>query len=151
MDAMMKTWMFATALVLAATTAAHAGGSPGSLGLGAEFDLNGVGGISLDYDGGRFNTGVALGFSDPDGPANTTFDVFGRFYYHVASTAMADFGLGGAIALQTVEAPGAMGGTTTDVNVFLEPGFQIRAFIASNVALSFAAGLTIGVAHDTGV
>jgi hypothetical protein len=149
---MIKTCLIATSLVLAATTAAHAGGAAGSIGLGAEFDLNGVGGVSLDYDAGMFNTGIALGFADPDGPDNTTFDVSGRFYWHVAKTAMADFGLGGALALQTVEAAGATPNTsTTNVNFYLEPGFQIRVFIVSNVALSFDAGLTIGVAHDTGV
>jgi hypothetical protein len=146
---MMKTSLIATTLLLVATAVAHAGGQAGSVGLGAEFDLNGIGGVSINYDGGKFHTGLALGFADPDGPDNTQFDVFGRFYYHVASTAMADFGLGGEVTLQTQEAP--MGaGSTTNVNVYLEPGFQIRVFVASNVALSFAAGISIGVAHDGG-
>ena len=152
---MMKISLIATTLLLAATSAAHAGGQAGSLGLGAEFDLSGIGGVSVDYDGGKFHTGVALGFADPDGPDNTEFDLDGRFYYHVASTAMADFGLGGQVVLQTQEAPAPTAAmpnaSTTNVNVYLEPGFQIRVFIASNVALSFAAGIDIGVAHDGGV
>ena len=148
---MMKISLITTALVIAATSAAHAGGQAGSLGVGAEFDLNGLGGLSATFDGGRFHTGLAIGFSDPDGPNNSQFDIFGRFYFHVASTAMADFGLGGAVALQTIDDPLPTNAGNRDTNVFLEPGLQIRVFLASNVALSFAAGITIGVAHDSTV
>ena len=35
--------------------------------------------------------------------------------------------------------------------VYIEPGFQMRAFIASNVALSFTGGLTLGTADAEGV
>ena len=148
---MMKTSLIATVILIAATSAAHAGGQAGSLGVGAEFDLNGLGGISMNFDGGRFHTGIGVGFSDPEGPNNTEFDLFGRFYFHVASSAMADFGLGGMIALQTLPAANPNPANQRDTNVFLEPGFQIRLFVASNVALSFAAGITIGVADNTGV
>jgi hypothetical protein len=145
---MMKTSLLAPALLLATTAAAHAGGQAGSIGVGAEFQLSGVGGISANYDGGRFHTGLAIGFADPDGPNNSVFDLFGRFYFHVASTATADFGIGGSIGLQT-QGRGAVAGT--DTNVFLEPGFQIRVFVASNVALSFAGGITIGIADANDV
>jgi hypothetical protein len=32
-----------------------------------------------------------------------------------------------------------------DTHMYLEPSFQIRLFVASNVALSFTAGLVIGL------
>jgi len=148
---MMKTSLITTALLIAASSAAHAGGQAGTLGVGAEFDLNGLGGISATFDGGRFHTGLAVGFRDPDGPNNSDFDLFGRFYFHVASSAMADFGLGGAVALETIDDPLPANAGNRDTNVYLEPGFQIRVFLASNVALSFAGGITIGVAHDSTV
>ena len=37
-----------------------------------------------------------------------------------------------------------------DTSLFLEPGFQIRLFVASNVALSFNAGLVIGALDAPG-
>jgi hypothetical protein len=145
---MMKTSLIATVILIAATSAAHAGGQAGTLGVGAEFDLSGLGGVSATFDGGRFHTGLALGFRDPPNANNSVFDIFGRFYFHVASTAMADFGLGGAVALETVDDPLPGNPGNRDLNVYLEPGFQIRVFLASNVALSFSAGITIGVGHD---
>src|SRR5689334_14556422 len=92
---MLKTTVFAAVLVLAASSRAHAGGQPGTIGVGAEFQLNGfAGGVSMNYDTGDFHVGGLLGFSDPEGEDNT-FAVGARFFYHVHSTAMADFGLGG--------------------------------------------------------
>jgi hypothetical protein len=35
--------------------------------------------------------------------------------------------------------------------MFLEPGFQIRAFIVPNVALSFTGGISIGAVDAEGV
>jgi hypothetical protein len=144
---MIKSSLLATLFVLAATGAAHAGGQSGAIGLGAEYQLNGIGGVSLNYDAGQFHVGGLLGFFDPPGGGNTVFEVGGRFYYHVHSTAMADFGLGGQLGLASV--PNAM--NNRDADVFLEPGFQIRVFVASNVALSFDGGIVIGVVDASGI
>lgn len=144
---MMKTSLLVAALLVAVTSVASAGGQPGSLGVGAEYQLNGLGGVSVNYDAGKFHVGGAIGLIDPAGPNNTEFDIFGRFYYHVHSTAMADFSVGGSIGLASV--PAMMGGR--DADVFVEPGFQIRLFLASNVALSFAGGISIGVVDASGV
>jgi hypothetical protein len=38
------------------------------------------------------------------------------------------------------------GTNNRQTDVFLEPGFQIRAFVVPNVALSFSGGLIIGAA-----
>jgi hypothetical protein len=136
------------ALVTAITTlglagVAHAGGSSGSFGVGAETHLSGVTGISGSYDAGQFHVNGLLGAFDPDGPSNTTLALGASFYYHIKSTAMADFGLGGGIGLQWDH----LGGDTADNTTFffIEPGFSIRAFVASNVALSFTGGFSIGL------
>ncbi len=147
---MLKNTMLAGLLVMGASGVAAAGGSPGSIGVGAEFQLNGFGGPSVNYDAGDFHVGGFLGFEDPDGADNTLFGVGARFYYHVHSTAMSDFGLGGTFSVISNPAgPGPNDDRTTDV--FLEPGAQIRLFLASNVAISASAGIVIGVVDAGGV
>ena len=136
--------LLAAMIVIATAGTARAGGQPGSFGVGAEFQLSGIGGLSANYDAGKFHVGGFLGFFDPQGINNTTVDLGGRFFYHIASTAMSDFGVGGGLGIQSVyNNPGTMGATRL-TNVFIEPSFQIRAFLAANVALSFTAGIEIG-------
>ena len=126
---------------------AFAGGSEGSLGIGAEFQLSGLGGMSGNFDMGQFHVGGFLAFEDDDGADNTNIDLGGRFYYHLHSTAMSDFSVGGSIGIGMRGGPGDADLTL----VFLEPGIQTRAFIASNVALSFSAGLALGIGDADGV
>jgi hypothetical protein len=137
----MKHTILVAILVVGALGTAHAGGEPGSIGVGAEAQLSGLGGISVNYDAGKFHTGGFLGFADPPGGDNTQFDIGGRFFFHLASTAMSDFSVGGSLGIAHSDA-----GDQT--NVFLEPSFQIRAFLASNVALSFTGGITIGTGDN---
>jgi hypothetical protein len=156
----MKTTLI-IASVLAATAlgvgTASAGGSEGSIGVGAEeifnFNLGGttfrLGGLSANYDMGQFHVGALLGFFDNGGNDDTDVFIGGRFYYHVHSTAMADFGIG-ATATMGFIGDGDMNTDNAQV-MLLEPGFQIRAFIASNVALSFTGGLTLGLIDADGV
>ena len=147
---MIKTSFLAALIVATTAGVASAGGQAGSVGVGAEYQLSGLGGASLNYDAGQFHLGGFLGFFDPAGPDNTLFEIGGRFYYHLHSTAMSDFGLGGSLGLASVPVGGGM---TNDRNtdVFLEPGFQIRVFLASNVALSFTTGIVIGVIDASNV
>ncbi len=140
----MKQTLFAATVVFASIGTAHAGGQPGSIGVGAEFQLSGIGGLSANYDAGRFHAGGFLGFADPAGVNNTTFDIGGRFFYHVASTAMSDFSLGGGIGIRSeYDNPGNQNANRL-TELFLEPSFQIRVFVSSNVALSFTGGIEIG-------
>jgi hypothetical protein len=138
------------ATVAATSSAAWAGGSPASLGVGAEAVFtgdDGIGGISANYDLGAMHFGGYLGVSDPAGADNTTLQLGGRFFYHLHSSAMADFGVGGTLAYANVP-------TATDEKadlVYLVPGFQIRAFVASNVALSFSSGIALGLGDADGV
>jgi hypothetical protein len=151
---MTKTRLFAAVFMLSTAGAgiAHAGGQEGSVGVGAEYQLSGLGGPSVNYDAGAFHAGGFFAFYDQKGANNTVFEFGGRFYYHLHSTAMADFGLGGGIGLANVPdvVVGGMG-TGSSTLLFVEPGFQIRLFLASNVALSATAGLMIGTADADGV
>ena len=146
---MMKIGFFASVLVMAATGAANAGGQEGTVGVGAEYQINGAGGASLNYDAGAFHIGGFLDFHDPEGANNTTFMMGARFYYHVHSTAMADFGVG--VGLGFVSVPPPPGDSERLLGVYIEPGVQTRLFVASNVALSFTTGLVIGVVDAGGV
>jgi hypothetical protein len=56
---------------------------------------------------------------------------------------MSDFSVGGSLGVRS-EGQGPDNDSSTEV--FIEPGFQIRAFLASNVALSFTGGFSIGAA-----
>lgn len=141
---MTKTSVLVPLILATAATAAHAGGQSGSFGVGVEAQLSGITGISANYDAGQFHAGGLLGYYDPAGPDDAVFEVGGRFYYHVHSTAMADFSLGSGLGIASV--PTGDPGDERDFKVYLEPGLQIRTFVASNVALSFTAGLLIGLA-----
>src|SRR5450432_1888664 len=102
---MSKTSLLVTMIVLGVAGAAHAGGQAGSIGLGADYQLSGIGGVSVIYDAGLFHIGGALGFDDPAGANNTVFNLDGEFYYHVHHSAFADFGIGGSLGVASVPAP----------------------------------------------
>ncbi len=161
---MKQTTTLAALLLMASAGVASAGGSDGSIGVGAEYMLSsfsgggtpgggfsgGLGGPSLNFDAGKFHVGGFLAIVDPGGPGNTAIELGGRFYYHVHSTAMADFGIGGTIGMLNYDT-GPADGQDRNTAVFIEPGFQIRVFLQANVALSLGAGLAIGAADADGV
>jgi hypothetical protein len=145
---MQKTITLAMLLVAAAGDAATAGGKEGSVGVGAEYGLNGeTGGLSLSYDGGRFHAGGFLGFIDGGGDDDTDFTVGGRFYFHLHQTAMSDFGVGGGVGFYSEDQPLD---ADRQARLYFEPGIQFRAFVANNVALSFTAGLSFGLVDANG-
>jgi hypothetical protein len=151
---MQKTKLILLAGCMLSSTTAFAGGHEDSLGVGAEYMMNGLsGGASVNYDMGKMHFGGFLGFFDNgDEMGNDTSDytLGGRFYYHLHSTAMSDFGIGASIGFFSDE---VRNGMDTDRNTYLyiEPGIQIRAFITSNVALSFGVGILIATQDDDGV
>jgi hypothetical protein len=148
---MIKTSLFVGIAVAALAARADAGGAPNTIGVGAEDELSGLGGASLNYDAGQFHLGGFIGYAD-DGNNNSDFEIGGRFFYHLHSTAMSDFSVGGGLGLASDKRAAGMGGTMTTraTFVFVEPSFQIRLFVASNVALSFTGGITIGAADAQG-
>jgi hypothetical protein len=148
--------MTKTTLLLAlavSATPAFAGGQEDSLGVGAEFMMNGLtGGASVNYDIGKMHFGGFFGFFDngeDTGNDTSDFTLGGRFYYHMHSTAMSDFSLGGQLGFYSDE---FRMGMDTDRNTYLyiEPGIQIRAFIVANVALSFGLGIVLALQDDDG-
>lgn len=140
----MKKTLLAAIIVFASAGTASAGGQPGSVGVGAEFELSNLGGLSANYDAGKFHVGGFIGFFDPAGTNNTVVDIGGRFFFHVASTAMSDFSVGGGLGIESAYDQPGDPNSNRHTDLFLEPSFQIRAFIASNVALSFTGGISIG-------
>ncbi len=142
----------ALAALAASAGTASAGGSPNTFGIGAEavFSNSGddVGGLSANYDLGDFHLGGFLGIDDPAGANNTRLEFGARFYYHLHSSAMADFGVGGALAYANTP---VMNTENKNDEVYLIPGMQIRAFVAANVALSFSAGISLGLGDADGV
>jgi hypothetical protein len=139
----------AITLAIGAGTAA-AGGSPSTLGVGAETTLSGLNGMSLSYDAGTFHAGGFLSFSDEAGDNNTDIGVGGRFFWHVHSTPMSDLSIGGNLGI-LIDNEDDGGDGTSNTLMFLEPALQIRAFISGNVALSATAGIAIGLADAQGV
>ena len=107
--------------------------------------------MSANFDAGKFHVGGFVGFDDPAGANNTTVDIGGRFFYHVASTAMSDFSVGGSLGIESAYDNPGNPMSNRHTNLFLEPSFQIRAFITSNVALSFSGGISIGTIDESRV
>lgn len=126
---------------------AVAGGSNGSIGVGTESQLSTVSGISMNYDAGRFHAGWLLGFSDLPGSKNSILQLGGRLFWHAGSSSDSDFSIGGQVGY---DRRNDSIGNPID-SLFIEPGFQIRAFISNNVALSFSGGIVIGTADADGL
>jgi hypothetical protein len=155
---MRKNILLATILVLATTAPALAGGKEGTVGVGAELGLSreniggenlNVGGVSANYDAGLFHVGGFLGFHDGGNTDDTDYTFGARFYFHLHDSTLSDFGIGGAIGFYSRDDRG-VAGQDRDSLLFFEPGIQIRAFVANNVALSFTAGLSFGLADADG-
>jgi hypothetical protein len=145
-------------VLIGGTTRAHAGGSTGSVGVGFEQMILGPGGASLVYDGGKFHAGAFFGFGNNDfslDPGNVKTDVdFGaQAFFHIHSTAMSDFGVGGSLGYRAVNFYDDNNPNTDDSASYLyfDLGAQIRVFVVSNVALSGTLGLSIGTADADGV
>jgi hypothetical protein len=133
--------------VLGVAAPAMAGGSQGSIGVGATYSLEGIGGASAMYDGGQFHAGGFFGYYDPAGDDNSDLDLGGEFWFHLHSTAMSDFGVGGRLALQFQD----RGGGDADATIAeIDLGAQMRVFVVSNVALSATMGAAILTADGEG-
>ena len=154
----MKTILITSMCLLGSAAVAHAGGKEGSIGVGIESQIagtdtlvTGLEALSVNYDAGKFHVGGFVGLDDPSGPNNTFFTIGARFFYHVHTSPMSDFSVGGSIGLAAVPVDPGMPDHSYDTDVFIEPGFQFRAFVTPNVALSFTGGMVIGVVDASGV
>ena len=139
---MTKTSLLVAALVVGGAGLAEAGGQANSIGVGAEAQLNGIGGASLNYDAGDYHVGGFVGFHDPGQRDDDTFLIGGRFFYHVHTTLTSDFSVGGSVGFANVNNPPPV---DRESELYIEPAIQIRVFLVANVALSFNVGVAIGV------
>jgi hypothetical protein len=147
---MRKNISLAAIFVLASAAPALAGGKEGTVGVGAEVGLNGLtGGASVNYDAGPFHVGGFLGFQDGNMDDDTDYTLGARFYYHVHDTTMSDFSVGVMVGFFSRDDQNVMVDNRNS-EVYFEPGAQIRAFISNNVALSFTAGISFGLADANG-
>lgn len=151
----MRNTLKTSLVLLALSTPAYAGGQEDSLGVGAEYMMNGLsGGVSVNYDLGKMHFGGFLGYfnnGDEMGDDTSDYTLGGRFFYHLHSTAMSDFGVGGALGFYSDEERNGAGDADRATYLFIEPGVQVRAFVAANVALSFNVGLVFATQDAEGI
>jgi hypothetical protein len=94
----------------------------------------GAAAVSFDTGDFRIDGLLYLLFVEDDA---TTFALGGRFFYKLHSTTKSDFSAGAGLALGFIDGDRS----DADIRVAMEGAFQIRIFLASNVALSGSAGL----------
>ena len=123
-----------------------ASGHGRGIGAGAATMLNGTSGALFTWGsaGGGFHVDGLFGlhhYRDANTNYTTSFAVGGRFWYHVHASTFADFSLGGGIGLTSWTANPGAPGSDSRLDLSLEVGAQIRAFIVPNVALVADLGL----------
>jgi hypothetical protein len=137
-----------TSAATATVTSASSGHGRG-IGVGAVTMLNGTSGALVTWGsaGGGLHADGLFGlhhYRDGNGNYTTSFGIGGRFWYHVHASSFADFSLGGGIGLThwTFD-PGTRPANADDsrLDLSIEVGGQIRAFIVPNVALLADLGL----------
>lgn len=126
----------------ASATLSSASSSHGrGIGVGAVTMLNGTSGALVTWGnpGGGFHLDGVFGlhrYTAGNGNGTTAFTVGGRFWYHVHAAAFADFSLGGGVGLSRWTSEPGRPGEDHHLDVSLELGGQLRAFIVTNVALT---------------
>ena len=117
------------------------------IGVGAVTMLNGFDGALVTYGsaGGGFHADGFFGLRhyNPNGNNTTSFSIGGRFWYHVHAAQFADFSLGGGLGLLHWNTNPGNPGNDSRLDLALQVGGQIRAFIVPNVALLADLGLGV--------
>jgi hypothetical protein len=123
-------------------TASGAASAHGSgLGIGAITTLNGGSGALVSWGNARgsFHIDGLFGLRHYSPRANgnysTSFAMGARFWYHLHAASFADFSLGGGGGILRWETDPGNPGNDDRLDVFLQAGAQIRAFIVPNVAV----------------
>jgi hypothetical protein len=152
-----STFLVAAILTLAPaqaqSTEASASISPASsghgrgIGVGAVTMLNGFDGALVTWGsaGGGFHADGFFGLrhDSPNGNSSTSFNIGGRFWYHVHAAQFADFSLGGGLGLWHWNTNPGNPNNDSRLDLALQVGGQIRAFIVPNVALLADLGLGV--------
>jgi hypothetical protein len=116
------------------------------LGIGIQAFLGGPAGLSITYDPGSFRIDGILAFAldsqEPDDVVNLVLAA--RAFVPLKETAVADFSIGGGFEMDYISAG------DSDVDITIAALLQIRAFITTNVALSFTGGLGFVLDGDDG-
>jgi hypothetical protein len=130
-----------------ATITPAASGHGRGIGVGAVTMLNGTSGglFTWGSPGGGFHADGFFGLRhySPNGNNTTSFSVGGRFWYHVHAATFADFSLGGGLGFLRWETNPGNPGNDDRLDLSLEVGGQIRAFIVPNVAILADLGLGV--------
>jgi hypothetical protein len=129
----------------AAYSSPSSGGGHGMIGVGGIVYMGGTSGLSFAYDPGPWHIDALIGYSGVND--SSTFNIGGRFWYHVKSSANADLSVGAGGSL-VHNSPAGPGGSTD--SVLIEAGALIRVFLAPSVALSAGSGLVVGAADADG-
>jgi hypothetical protein len=130
-----------------ATITPAASGHGRGIGVGAITMLNGFDGALVTWGspGGGFHADGFFGLRhyNPNGNATTSFSIGGRFWYHVHAAQFADFSLGGGLGLLHWNTNPGNAGNDSRLDLALQVGGQIRAFVVPNVALLADLGLGV--------
>ena len=134
---------YAQSSTATATVSSASSGHGRGFGVGAVTMLNGTSGTLFTWgsSGGGLHVDGIFGlhhYRDPNLNYTTSFAVGGRFWYHVHAASFADLSLGGGFGITSwTFDPGPTPAFANDsrVDISIEVGAQIRAFIVPNVAL----------------
>jgi hypothetical protein len=148
-----STSAFAQSTANASITPAASGHGRG-IGVGAITMLNGTSGglFTWGNPSGAFHVDGFFGlhrYTPPNQNSTTAFSVGARGWYHVHAASFADFSLGGGLGILRWETAPGQQGNDDRIDISLEVGGQMRAFIVPNVALiaDLGLGVTFGQ-HD---
>jgi hypothetical protein len=131
-----------------------ASGHGRGIGVGAVTMLNGTSGALFTWgsSGGGFHVDGLFGLHhyNPNGNNTTSFSVGGRFWYHLHAASFADFSLGGGLGFVHWDTNPGNPGNNSRLDLSMEIGCQMRAFIVPNVALiaDLGLGATFGPNDD---
>jgi hypothetical protein len=141
------TLVLATALGVAMVPGRAEAQSPvaGKLGLGVVETFGGNTGLNLVFDGGPWHAEGLLFLSGIEG--DSRIDLGARGWFHLHSTTNADFSVGGGLGIDRWD-PSGDNNTRTVVGIDL--GFNIRAFVTSNVAVGAFGGLRVATGDRDG-
>jgi hypothetical protein len=117
------------------------------VGLGAITMLNGTNGALFTWGsgGGGLHIDAFFGMRhySPNGNTTTSFSLGGRFWYHMHAASFADFSLGGGLGILRWQTNPGNPGNDDRLDLCLQVGAQIRAFVVPNVALIADLGLGV--------
>ncbi len=132
----------AEAQTVAAGASSQHGRGPG---VGAVTMLNGMDGAMFTWGSGGWHMDALFGLRhyrpNAGNSYTTAFSLGGRFWYHVHAAQFADFSLGGGLGLVRYETNPGNPGNDDRLDLLLQVGGQMRAFIVPNVALLADVGI----------